>query len=531
MRFKASSLMIQKEACHTASTQDTKAEFHFGKYGYNDRMIAKRLSALIFLAAACVSAEAKTLRIGVTLLPPTQAAPFNSLNLAPSMTLQAIYDTMTKMSPDGTVLPNLAVSWVQEAPTRWVITLRDNVVFSNGEALSSEAVVTAFNYLLTPAGRAESVGSQMNNLTVQGVKARDRLSFEINTKIPDAILPLHLMFLRAPAPAAWRKLGPEAYARAPVGTGPFVLERWADGKVDLRANATSWRAPKLERLEILRIMDQAARVQALTSGAIDVAYGITPEERETIEAAGGTLLTYRIPEVSFLAMVTVKDSPVKDVRVRRALNMAVNRQRIIDSILDGATKPAAQIAHPQSYGFNPDLLPYPYDPEQAKKLLTEAGYEKGFDLPALLVGNANNYDSIYQQIGADLAEVGVRLELRRHTLAKQMEYVYQGGWPSLAFAMSTNGYDPMNAYRIRSCGWVNPYHCDPAMMPLIEAARTATEPEQRRALTQKVLAAERENPPGIFLWQVPYFDGVAKRVTGYRASEEYIPFHEIDVVD
>jgi len=494
-------------------------------------MTARFLSALILASAVFVSAEAKTLRVGVTLLPPTQAAPFNSLNLAPSMALQAIYDTMTRMGADGTVQPNLAETWVQEAPTRWVITLRDNVVFSNGEALSSEAMVTAFNYLLTTVGRAESVGSQMNNLTVHTVKARDRLSFEINTTIPDAVMPLHLMFLRAPAPAAWRKLGPEAYARQPVGTGPFVLERWADGKVELRANPASWRAPKLERLEILRIMDQAARVQALTSGAIDVAYGITPEERETIEAAGGTLLTYRIPEVSFLAMVTVKDSPVKDARVRRALNMAVNRQRIIDTILDGATTPTAQVAHPQSFGFNPELQAYPYDPEQAKKLLAEAGYENGFDLPALMVGNANNYDSIYQQVGADLGQIGVKLELRRHTLAKQLEYVYQGGWPGLAFAMSTNGYDPLNAYRIRSCGWINPYHCDPDMMPLIEAARTAADPEQRRALTQKVLAAERENPPGIFLWQVPYFDGVAARVTGYRASEEYIPFHDIDIVE
>jgi peptide/nickel transport system substrate-binding protein len=363
------------------------------------------------------------------------------------------------------------------------------------------------------------------------VRARDALSFEITTQIPDAILPLHLMFLRAPAPGAWRKLGPQAFARAPVGTGPFVQERWADGKVELRANRTSWRPPKVDRLEIIRIADQAARVQALISGGIDVAYGITPEERDILAAAGARLVSYRIPETSFLAFVTVKDSPVKDVRVRRALNHAVNRQRIIDTILDGATEPAAQISHPQAFGFNPALRPYDYDPERAKALLAEAGYENGFDLPALLVGNANNLDNIYQQVAADLAEVGVKLELRRHTLAKQLEYIYQGGWPSLAFAMATNGYDPLNAYRIRSCAWVHPYHCDPDLMPLIAAAKSAPTPEERRTLTQKVLAAERDNPPGLILWQTPYFDGVAARVSGYRASEEQIPFHAIDVIE
>lgn len=487
--------------------------------------------AVCFALVGAASLEAKTLRMGVMLLPQTQAAPFTALNLPSSMPHLALFDTLTVMGRDGTIQPSLAVKWVAETPTRWVITLRENVVFSNGEPLTSDAFVTAIDYLLTPEGRVESVGSQLANYTVTSAKARDALTFEINTAEPDAVLPLHLMFLRGIAPGAWRKQGPQGFASNPVGTGPYVLERWGAGKVELRANTTSWRVPKIENLEIIQIADQAARVQALTSDAIDVAYGITPDERETVESVGGTFVVYPTPETLFLAFVTMKDSPVKDARVRRALNYAVNKQNIIQNILGGATTPASQFSNAMAFGYNPDLKPYEYDPAKAKKLLAEAGFKDGFHLPALLVGNFNNTDSVYQQVASDLANVGVTLELRRATFAKYMEYMYQGGWPSLAFGMNSNGYDPLNAYRIRSCSWTHPYHCDEALMPLIQAARSATDPEQRRLLTQKVLAAERDNPPGILLWQNPYFDGVSKRVIGYSATEEQIPFHMMDLID
>ncbi len=498
-------------------------------------VVNKRLAIIGCLAALSISALsitslcAKTLRVGVQLLPATQGAPFGALNLPSSMPHLAIYDTLTTMGPDGNVQPGLAVKWVAETPSRWVITLRENVKFSNGEPFTSESVVTAIEYLLGPKGRSESVGSQINTYGVISAKARDALNVEISTNRPDAILPLHLMFLRMIAPEAWRKLGPEGYQAAPIGTGPFKVTRWAAGKIEMDANRTSWRAPKIDKLEILQIAEPTARVQALTSGAIDIAYGISPDERDAIEAEGGKLVTYKTPETSFIAFVTVKDSPVKDVRVRRALNYAINKQRIIDTLMYGATTPSSQMTHPLGFGYNPDLKPYEYDPAKAKALLAEAGYPKGFDLPTSMVGNANSDDTMLQQIATDLAAVGVKMELRRITFAKNLEYVYQGGWPSLAFSMRSNGYDPMNAYRIRSCGWTHPYHCDEAMMPLIEAARDATTPEERRARTQKVMAHEHDNPPGLILWQTPYFDGVAKRVIGYSATEEQIPFHSMDV--
>ena len=121
------------------------------------------------------------------------------------------------------------------------------------------------------------------------------------------------------------------------------------------------------------------------------------------------------------------------------------------------------------------------------------------------------------------------MELLRTTLAKRMEYQYQGGWPTLAFDISETGFDPLRFYRIRSCAWTHPFQCDRAIMPLIDAATNAATLTERQRLTQKVMAYEHDNPPGIFLWQTPVFDGLAPAVAGYRVIGDVVRFDEIQV--
>ncbi|MBT4738770.1 MAG: hypothetical protein HOO09_00185, partial [Rhodospirillaceae bacterium] len=138
-----------------------------------------------------------------------------------------------------------------------------------------------------------------------------------------------------------------------------------------------------------------------------------------------------------------------------------------------------------------------------------------------------------QQVAADLARVDVEMEIQRTTFAKYLEYMYQTGWPDpySAFYMVTSGFDPMHGYRTRSCKWSPAYYCDDAIMPLIEKAESAFDPEQRRRLVGEVLAYERDNPPGILMWQSPAFDAVAERVTSYDVDADVLSFHTLDVND
>jgi peptide/nickel transport system substrate-binding protein len=475
----------------------------------------------------------KAMTIGIQVLPATRGNPHQNVSLPGTLPLQAVFDSLTRIGPDGAAGRALATDWVAEDQTTWVLTLRRDVTFSNGEPFDAAAVVTAFDYLLSDAGKSETIGTHLSRIGVTGARARATHTLEITTSRPNAILPIHLDFVRIPAPRHFAALGPEKFALDPVGTGPFKAERWEGGRIALSANRTAWRAPKLDRMNLVQLSDQAARLQGLLSGSLDVAFNVAAEDRDLVEAAGGQLITYANPSVAYIQFVTTKASPLTDVRVRRALNHAVNRDVIIEIMYDGAITPAAQIAHPQAFGFNPTLKPYAYDSARAKALLAEAGYGDGFKMVTLMVGGGSNDDQAHQQIAADLARVGVEMELQRTTFAKYLEYMYQTGWPDpfTAFSMVTSGFDPMHGYRTRSCAWSPAYYCDEAIMPLIGAAESAFDPELRRRLVGDVLAYERDNPPGLLMWQSPAFDAVSARVKEYMVEADVLSFHTLDVSD
>ena len=479
------------------------------------------------------AAAEKLLTIGSPQLPPTLGNPHQNVSLPGTMPLLAVFDSLTRIGADGTPHPALATAWTAENENTWVLTLREDVVFSNGEPFNADAVVAAFDYLLSDAGKSETIGTHFTRIHVTGARSTGSHTVEIATSRPNAILPIHLDFVRIPAPAHFAALGPQAFALDPVGTGPFLVEAWEESRIRMAANPSAWRPPKLVRVTIVGVSDEAARLQGLLSGSLDVAHNIAPDERGVVEAAGGRLIGYTFPNVLYVQFVTAKNSPLTDVRVRRALNYAVNKELILDVLFEGAVDPAGQIAHPQAFGFNPTIAPYPYDPDRAKALLTEAGYPDGFAMAALLAGNNANADEIQQLVAADLARVGVRMEIQRTTFAMYLEYMYQTGYPDpyVAFTMVTSGFDPMHGFRTRSCNWMTPYYCDQAAVPMIAAAESAFDLEERRRLVGALLAYEHDNPPGIFLWQTPSFDAVAARVTAYDVIADGIPFHELDVAN
>lgn len=488
--------------------------------------------ASVALLAPVAWAE-KALTLGIQILPATRGNPHQNVSLPGTLPLQAIFDSLTRIGPGGAAGPALATSWEAEDETTWVLTLREGVVFSNGEPFNAQAVADAFTYLLSDAGKSETIGTHLARVSVNGTEVRGSHTIAITTSRPNAILPIHLDFVRIPAPAHFAALGPEAFALEPIGSGPFKVASWIDGRIELERNPTAWRSPNLDRITLIQLADQASRLQGLLSGSLDVAFNVGAEDRPSVEAEGGRLISYPNPSVAYIQTVNTKDSPLADVRVRRALNYAVNKQVIIDVMFGGAIEPASQIAHPQAFGFNPTLTPYPYDPDRARDLLAEAGYADGFKMVTLMVPGGSNDDQTHQQIAADLARVGVDMELQRTTFAKYLEYMYQTGWPEpfLAFSMVTSGFDPMHGYRTRSCRWSPAYYCDEGIVPLIEAAESVFDSEETRRRVGKVLAYERDNPPGILMWQSPAFDAVSKRVTRYSVGADVLAFHELDVAD
>lgn len=479
-----------------------------------------------------VEGHAKSLRIAVHELPPGRGYPYRVMTMPSLYSLSAIFDGLTRIDKDGVVQPWLATSWTQTGDLTWVLDLRDDVVFHNGNPFTADAVVHAVNYLTGRAGTGEAVATEMSFL--EGATALDDHRVEIRTNIPVPILPRFLPVLHMVEPESWAALGRDGFALKPVGTGPFTVESFEATRISLRAHPDSWRLPKFDRLEILAVPDATARVQGLTSGSVDIALALGPDDRDIIVQTGGTFLGWRSEMVRTISFVlTEGPSPLDDIRVRQALNLAIDREGIIEGLLGGLTVPASQGATPAAEGYNPNLEPIRYDPDRARALLADAGYENGFSLTTEAVVGANGSDSaMYQLVARSLSDVGVNLIIAPVTIAHLFDHFERGGWHGKAFGMVYTMepiIDVIRTLRNNSCDRPAPWYCDTGATDMIQDALTEQDTNKRIALKQNLMARYRENAAAIFLWPELRFAGLGPGVTGYDDVHGFISYDTLSV--
>ncbi len=493
--------------------------------------VARLTIMALFLAAPYSVAAEKVLRFGLVSLPQDLGNPFGSYTIPTVVPGLAVFDSLTVVDMDGVLQPWIAEQWEAVDPLTWHFTLKPNVNFSNGEPFDAAAAAAALNYFASGDGLIEVVAQSV--IDVANARAIEPLLLEVKTKAPNILLPRRLSGIRIPAPGPWAELGRRGFSQAPVGSGPFIATRWDSTQVDLVANPNSWRPPLVDRIEIKAVPEITTRLQGLITEALDVAFDIGPDDGPIVESAGGRLNVRPTGRVQLLTFMSIGDSPVADVRVRQALNYAVNKQQIIDVLLASATKPTGQAAVKASFGYNPDVEAYPYDPDKARALLAEAGYPDGFDLPADMTPGAMAGDGAwYLQIANNLADIGVRVTYQASPFTIHIRKIRQGGWNGLAFGMDFNNLPSLDVLwplRIHSCLWKAPWHCRPEWVPLIEDAEQEFDLEERRRKTQDLVQLYRDEPTSLYLWEMPGIDGVAGRVINYHPRHAFINFHEIDV--
>lgn len=472
------------------------------------------------LAIICLNgltlAQAKTLNVGVIGFPREHGHPYVVSNIPAIYTFTALYDALTFVAGDGTVSPWLALSWKQTSDTTWEFKLRPNVTFSNGETFTSAAVVESVSYLVSPAAAGDTIASELSSLA--GARAIDALTVEITTKTPNPVLYREVSALRIIAPEHWKRVGPDGYRQDPVGTGPFKVAKWGPSRLDMTAVTTSWRAPKVDAMTFHVLPDIPSRVQGVLSGQLDIAIALRTEERTMVEEAGHRLQPSPGTGVFVIVMHMVRDPRLQDVRVRKALNLAINREQISKLMLDGLIKPASQFTPPNASGYDPSLVPYPYDPEQAKRLLAEAGYPGGLSLVQEgVMGGAVSDSSLFQQIATDLAAVGVKMEVRPMTISQLSIAMHSAsGLVGSLFATdygTAPSLDSLRSLKLHSC--LHPYQwfCDKEGLPILEQALSAKTEAERTALTKQVFRRYYDLYPAILLWDIVYFDAVRKGVS------------------
>jgi peptide/nickel transport system substrate-binding protein len=283
------------------------------------------------------------------------------------------------------LVPGLAESWsVDDAThTKWTFKLRPNVKFHDGTPFDAEAVAWNFDKLLKRDApqfdQAQATQGAAYVGTVASYRVVDPLTFEMTTKQPDATIPYQIAQILISGPARWKEMGGDwnKVAYKPSGTGPWMLDKLVPReRAELVRNPNYWdktRIPKSDRLVLLTMPDATTRVAALLSGSVDWVEAPPPDAIPRLKSSGMQIVTNIYPHIWPYQLRYKPGTPFADLRVRKAANLAIDRKGLVD-FLGGTAIPAKGAVDPGHPWFGKPTFDIKYDPEEAKKLMKEAGY-------------------------------------------------------------------------------------------------------------------------------------------------------------
>jgi ABC-type transport system substrate-binding protein len=369
------------------------------------------------------------------------------------------------------VTPGVFESWTTDPanPTRWVFKLRQGVTFHDGSPLVMDDIV--WNLQRVWDHNAPQFDPQSSPIVRAVVNVMDRWEkiddekIALYTKIPFSFFPYMLTYNLMASPRQWEKMGRTwaGFAKAPSGTGPFKIARVVPGQfVEMVRNENYWnkdRIPRVERLIVYPMSESTTRLAALRSGQVDWIEVPPPDAIPSLRQAGFQISLWPYPHCYPYVLNCAPDSIFNDVRVRQALNFAIDRDGLC-SMLNSTAKPAYGFYPPDNPIFGKPALRYGYDPERAKSLLREAGY--GSEKPAkakIMISTSGsgqmvpipmneflqqNFAAVGLDVTFDVVEWGTMTVARRSPQSAQTSHGDDGLNNSLGFA------DPSTMFRLFS---------------------------------------------------------------------------------
>jgi ABC-type transport system substrate-binding protein len=425
------------------------------------------------------------------------------------------WDLSSATKPSGLV-PGLAESYGLDpkdaTKTHWIFKLRHGVKFHDGSEFDAAAVVWNLDKLLKTDSpqydKRQSAQGKSRIPSVASYKVIDKYSVELVTKAPDATLPYQIAWIMMSSPAQWEKLGKswDAFAKTPSGTGPWKLALFVPReRAELVPFKDYWdkaRVPKLDKLVLLPLPEVNARVAALRSGQVDWIEAPAPDAVASLKGAGFKIVTNAYPHNWTWHLSRAPGSPWNDIRVRKAANLAVDREGMKE-LLGGLMIPAEGFMPPGHQWAGHPTFKLKRDVAAAKKLLAEAGY--GPDKPLVVKAIISPSGSGQMQplpmnefIQQNLAEAGIKVEFEVVEW-NQVINLWRAGAadPSAKGAQSINfSYfiqDPFTGLmRHLQCNLKAPngtnwgHYCDPDMDKMFNAVRTTFDPKEQTAILEKI---------------------------------------------
>ena len=451
-----------------------------------------------------------------------------------------LYETLVTYAEGSTeIRPLLARRWeVSEDGRRWTFHLRTDVRFHDGTPFDAAAMHFSLGrqffpdhpYHKPPAGTYKYWKDMGMDDVVADMSAPDDSTFVIELAEPNApfLSNLGMNFCAAVSPTAVRRHGVE-YFKNPVGTGPFRFAEWRkDERIILQRNEAYWGAvPQVESLIFKYIQDASVRFLELRAGAVHGVDNLSPEFIEQIrDDPQIELLTQPGMNVGYLAM-NMDREPFDDVRVRRAVNHAINKQSLVDNFYAGLAVAAKNPIPPMMWGYNDDIEDYPHDPAKARDLLAAAGLPEGFTTELWVPHATRPYmpqpDKIAQAIQADLRRVGIDVEIVSAEWATYLDKVFDGSHGMCLLGWTGDNGDPDNflyvlldkTAAVKPAQNVAFYRSD-ELHELLVAARRSIDPATRTQLYRQAQEIIHRDAPWVPLVHATQTAAFRRDVHGFR---------------
>lgn len=430
-----------------------------------------------------------------------------------------IYDGLVR-NKAGTleVEPALATDWIiSDDGLTYTFNLRQGVSFHDGTPFDAEAVKFTFDRMLDESHPFHDTGPFplsffFSSITSVDVVDADTVSFTLNEPYAPFMSNLASPTGLIVSPTAVAEQGAD-YGRNPVGTGAFKFEEWqSNARVVVSRNEDYWDgAAPLEAVVFRPITDANTRVAEMLSGGIDVLVETPPDNVGNFrEDANFVVHETSGPHLWFL-ILNLKEGPFTDVRVRQAVNYALNKESLVNDVLQGTADVAAGPTPPAfNWAYNESLQPYPYDPDKARELLAEAGAEGATLKFYVTEGGSGMLDPVPMgtAIQADLAAVGLNVEIETYewnTFLAEVNPGLEGKADMAEMAWMTSDPDTLPFLTLRTeafpdqGGFNSGYYSNPEVDALLEQARTSTDHDERAGLYKQMQEIVYEDAPWLFV--------------------------------
>lgn len=509
-------------------------------------------SLLLALLCSVTTAQAASVRVAnqgdVLSLDP------HSLNEAVQLSfLNNVFESLVTRGKDLKLVPSLAVAWRLKSPTVWQFDLRKDVVFHDGAPFSADDVVFSLD---RARGEGSDVRSQLG--TVKAVRKTGNLQIEIDTTVPNPILPdviTNILIINkawaeannASRPVDRRRGIENAASFRANGTGPFrVRERQPGVRTVLGVHARWWgqRESNLDEVVFMPIANDSTRVAALLTGEVDVIDPVPLQDMARVKATPG-LGVLQTPEsrIVFLGFDQKRDellisnvkgkNPFKDQRVRQAVYQAIDIDTIASKVMRGLAKPTGAMVAAGIRGHATSMEPrLAYNPDAARKLLADAGYPEGFEAGFNCPNDRYTNDAeICQAVAANLARIGIRLKVQAEGKTTYFPRALKRDVSMFMLGWSPAGYDAHNLlYTVLATPagaqgqWNFGAYSNPKLDALTQRIQTETDDGVRNGLIAEALSIHAKDVGHVPLHQQMVTWGTKSNINAYQRADGFMLF-------